>query len=124
MRFYEFAGDDIADRFVIVLKNYIGRAASKKAPSKLNWQGLNSVLKSSGSDITADYETFKSIYDVSPVVQQMVHDFNADGITLKVPGVSEKEPPQDGESSADKVDQMAAGAIDQQMDQYAKGAQA
>ena len=124
MRFYEFAGDDIADRFVIVLKNYIGRAASKKAPATLNWQGLNNVLKASGSDIAADYETFKSIYDISPVVQQMVHDFNADGVTLKVPGVSEKEPPQDGESPEEKVDKMASGAIDQQMDQYSKGAQA
>ena len=55
MRFFEFAGDDEGDRFIMVLRNYIGRAASKKAPSKLNWNGLNQVLSTSGFELTADY---------------------------------------------------------------------
>lgn len=38
MRFFEFGGDAgvEVDRFIMVLRNFIGRAASKKAPSKLN----------------------------------------------------------------------------------------
>jgi hypothetical protein len=46
MRFFEFGGNSgvEVDRFVIVLRNYIGRAASQKAPAKLNWNGLNKVL--------------------------------------------------------------------------------
>ena len=122
MRFYEFSGGENTDKLVVILRNYIGRAASKKAPANLNWNGLNSILKQSGAELTADYETFKAIYDSNPVIQKLVHDFNANGVELNVPGVSEKEPEQDGESSAEKVDKMAAGAIDQQMDQYSKGA--
>ena len=48
MRFFEFTGDDEGDRLIVVLRNYIGRAASKKAPAKLNWNGLNKILSSSG----------------------------------------------------------------------------
>ncbi len=86
MRFFEFGSEDYGDRLVIILRNYIGRAASKKAPSKLNWAGLNQVLQSNGFELAADYETFKSIYDSNPAVQAMVKNFNDDSIELKVPG--------------------------------------
>ena len=126
MRFFEFAEfDDNANRLVMILKNYVGRAASKKTPAKLNWAGLNQVLKSSGFEMAADYETFKSLYDMSPVIQNLVSNFDADGITLNVPGAPDDiQSPQDGKSSAEKVDKMAASAVDGQLDQYNKGAQA
>jgi hypothetical protein len=118
MRFYEFAGIESTDKLIIVLKNYIGRAASKKSPAKLNWNGLNQVLKSSGAEVTADYETFKAIYDSNPVIQSIVKDFNADGVELKVPGTPDsEEPTQDGETSQDKVDQTAASAAPAQVAQ-------
>lgn len=118
MRFYEFAGNESSDKLIVVLKNYIGRAASKKSPAKLNWNGLNQVLKSSGAEITADYETFKAIYDSNPVIQSLVKDFNADGVELKVPGAPDsEEPTQDGETSQDKVDQAAASAAPAQVAQ-------
>lgn len=122
MRFFEFEPVDNSggDRLLMVLRNYIGRAASQKAPSKLNWNGLNAVLKSSGFELGADYETFKAMYDGSPALQNIVHDFNADGVTLKVPGVSEKEPPQDGESSAEKIDQIASSNAAKQVAQDQK----
>jgi hypothetical protein len=122
MRFFEFDKVDNSggDRLLMVLRNYIGRASSKKAPSKLNWGGLNTVLKASGFELGADYETFKAMYDGSPALQNIVHDFNADGVTLKVPGVSEKEPQQDGKSSADKIDKMASSAAAKQVAQNQK----
>jgi hypothetical protein len=114
MRFFEFAGDDTGDKFVMVLRNYIGRAASKKAPAKLNWIGLNKVLATNGFELTADYETFKAIYDSSPAMQSMIKDFNQDGIELNVPGAPEEAPkgsgtaqPQDSQAA---VDQTAASA--------------
>lgn len=114
MRFFEFgnsSGADNIDRFVVILKNIIGRSSSKKAPSKLNWASLNKMVKVSGSELTADYETFKSIYDSSPIVQQLVKNFNADGVELNVPGAPDaEEPTQDGQSSQEKVDQAAASA--------------
>jgi hypothetical protein len=119
MRFFEFAGDDEGDKLVIVLKNYIGRSASKKAPAKLNWAGLNQVLKSNGFELAADYETFKSIYDSSPVIQTLVKNFNADGIELNVPGAPDEEPKGDGtqtpQDSQAAVDKIAASAAPQQL---------
>lgn len=121
MRFFEFAGDNEGDRFVMVLRNYIGRAASKKAPAKLNWNGLNKVLSTNGFELTADYETFKAMYDSVPTIQQMVKNFDADGIELNVPGAPEEEPKGDGtETAADSqaaVDKIAASAAPQQLAQ-------
>lgn len=113
MRFFEFAGNDAAEKFVVVLRNYIGRAASKKAPAKLNWNGLQQVLKTNGFEMTADYETFKAMYDASPTIQAMVKNFNDRGVELKVPGApdADKEPTQGtGQTSQDAVDQTAATA--------------
>lgn len=125
MRFFEFAGDNNVDKFVVVLKNFIGRSSSKGAPAKLNWNGLTQILRSTGAEVTADYETFKAIYDSSPQIQAMVHDFNADGVTLKVPGAPDNpEKPQDGETSQEKVDQMAASAAPQQLAQQTASPQA
>jgi hypothetical protein len=121
MRFFEFSGDDEGDRFVMVLRNYIGRAASKKAPAKLNWNGLNKVLATNGFELTADYETFKAMYDSIPTIQQMVKNFNDDGIELNVPGAPDEEPTGDGtQTPADSqaaVDKIAASAAPQQLAQ-------
>ncbi len=121
MRFFEFAGDDAGDKLVIVLRNYIGRAASKKAPAKLNWNGLQQVLRTNGFEMAADYETFKAIYDGSPAIQAMVKNFNDEGIELKVPGAPDEEPNGDGtqspEDSQAAVDKAAASAAPQQLAQ-------
>jgi hypothetical protein len=114
MRFFEFSGDDEGDRLIVVLRNYIGRAASKKTPAKLNWNGLNNILTSSGFEVSADYETFKAMYDGSPALQKMVKNFNDDGVELNVPGAPTEEPKGDGtQAPADSqaaVDQTAASA--------------
>jgi hypothetical protein len=121
MRFFEFQGDDTGDKLVIVLRNYIGRAASKKAPAKLNWNGLQQVLKTNGFEMAADYETFKAIYDGSPAIQAMVKNFNDEGIELNVPGAPDEEPKGNGtqspEDSQAAVDKAAASAAPQQLAQ-------
>ncbi len=116
MRFFEFDGSAEVDRFLMVLRNYIGRAASKKAPANLNWAGLNKVLKTSGYELTADYETFKAMYDSSPAIQKMVKNFNANGIELNVPGAPDDiQSPNGGQNSQAAVDQIAASAAPQQL---------
>lgn len=123
MRFFEFNDSaNETDKFLMVLRNYIGRAASKKSPAKLNWNGLNQVLKTNGFELTADYETFKAMYDSSPALQAMIKNFNQDGLELNVPGApesdSEKEPDQgQGQDSQAAVDQAAAGAAAGQLAQ-------
>ena len=37
MRLKEFGGAHELDRFIVVLKNLIGRAASKREPAQFNW---------------------------------------------------------------------------------------
>lgn len=119
MRFFEFSGEDAGvDKFVMILRNYIGRAASQKAPSKLNWNGLGRVAKAMGFEFAADYETFKSMYDSNPTIQGMVKNFNADGIELNVPGAPDDQtqsPQNSGETSQDAVDKMAASAAPKQL---------
>jgi len=120
MRFFEFKGDDVTDKLIIVLKNYIGRASSKKTPAKLNWAGLNHIFNTAGIELAADYETFKSMYDSNPVIQGLVSNFNSDGIELKVPGAEDDQtqsPVNSGETSQDAVDKAAASAAPQQLAQ-------
>lgn len=111
------------DKFVMVLKNFIGRSASKKQPAKLNWASLQKIASDSGFEIGADYETFKSIYDSSPIIQNLVKNFNADGVELNVPGAAEpgdaeaQSPVKSGETSQDAVDKIAASAAPQQLAQ-------
>ena len=121
MRIFEVIDNDNIERFVIVLRNFIGRAASKKTPARLNWSGLNQLSKSSGVELAADYETFKSMYDSNPVLQNLVKNFNDRGIELNVPGAPDEEPKGDGTAqpadSQAAVDKIAAGAAPQQLAQ-------
>ncbi len=120
MRFFEFTGtDETIDKYVILLKNIIGRAEMKKSPAKMNWAGLSNLALKNKIQLAADYETFKAIYDSSPAIQSLVKNFNADGIELDVPGAPDAAPqsPQSDQSSQDAVDQTAASAAPQQLSQ-------
>jgi hypothetical protein len=103
----------------MILKNFIGRAASKKQAAKLNWSALQKIATDSGFEMGADYETFKSMYDSSPVIQGLVKNFNADGIELNVPGTDKdtETPVSQGQTSQDAVDKIAAGAAAQNLTQ-------
>jgi hypothetical protein len=119
MRIFEFAGDDNLDKFVVLLKNFIGRNASKKTPAKYNWASINRLAGSSGIELMADYETFKSIYDSSPQLQMLVKNFNANGLELNVPGAPDSAETPDGtaqpQDSQAAVDKMAASAAPKQL---------
>ena len=119
MRFFEFSGDENLEKFIIVLKNFIGRSSSKKTPAKLNWNGLNQISKASGIELAADYETFKSMYDNSPALQSLVKNFNDKGIELNVPGAPDSQETQSGTQDAtdsqNAVDKIAASAAPQQL---------
>ena len=112
MRFFEFAS---SDKFILVIKNFIGRAQSKKQPAKLNWATLNSLLATVGEE-AMDYETFKAMYDSNPPLQPLIANFNADGIELKVPGVAKApEQGQSQETPQDQVAQQAASVAQNQI---------
>jgi hypothetical protein len=112
MRFFEFAS---SDKFILVIKNFIGRAQSKNQPAKLNWATLNSLLAKVGEE-AMDYETFKAMYDANPPLHPLIANFNADGIELKVPGVAkEPEQGQSQETPQDQVAQQAASVAQNQI---------
>jgi DNA-binding phage protein len=119
MRIFEFAGDDNLDKFIVVLKNFVGRYSSKGQSAKLNWQALDKIARSSGIELMTDYETFKSMYDSSPQLQTIVKNFNADGLELNVPGAKDEQPKGDGtaqpQDSQAAVDKIAASAAPQQL---------
>lgn len=119
MRIFEVVENDNLEKFIIVLRNFVGRASSKKTPAKLNWNGLNQLSKSSGIELAADYETFKSMYDSSAALQSLVKNFNDRGIELNVPGAPNEQPKGDGtaqpQDSQAAVDKMAASAAPQQL---------
>jgi hypothetical protein len=120
MRFFEFQGDDNAgiDKFVISLRNYIGRAASKRASSTLNWSAVAQIAKDTGFEFLADpnqaLSTFKQLSTQYPILQNLVTTADETGITLKVPGApDDTESPQQtgtGQTSQDVVDQTASSA--------------
>lgn len=120
MRFFEFSDAGI-DKFIIILKNFIGRASSKKEPAKLNWASLSKVAADAGFEMGADYETFKSMYDGNPILQQLVKNFDADGVELAVPGTGKagekdsQSPVKKDQTSQDAVDKIAASAAPQQL---------
>lgn len=105
MRFFEFAG---SDKFILVIKNFIGRAQSKKQPAKLNWATLTNLLHQVGEE-AMDYETFKAMYDGNPSIQPLIANFDANGIELNVPGVSGGEEDGGGAAAPTQTPQDAVG---------------
>ena len=94
--------------------------ATTKATDLL-WFYATILVGTSGFELTADYETFKAMYDGSPAIQAMVKNFNERGIELNVPGAPEEQPKGDGtQTPADSqaaVDQTAASAAAGQLAQ-------
>ena len=115
MRYFEFSlNESYKDDFITILRNYRGRAASKKIPAKYNWATIEKITKS-----RIDYETFKKLYDTNPDLQAIVRDFNERGIELDVPGAESKSPAASGaespQASQAAVDQAAASAAPNQL---------
>jgi hypothetical protein len=118
MRFFEFQGSGAGiDKFIMALRNHIGRASSKKSPAKLNWNAISSMSKAYGFEFAADYETFKSMYDSNPALQSLVKNFNDDGIELNVPGAPDDKNPPGTQDSGEEVEKIASSAAPKQLAQ-------
>jgi hypothetical protein len=138
MRFYEIIaedlGDDGLDKFVTVLKNFLGRSTSKRQPAFLNWEAIATIADNVNFEMLSNpdngFETFKQLYDGDPKakskLEPIIKDFNENGVELDVPGVKnpgETPEPDNSESPADAVAATAAGAVDQQISQNQQGVQ-
>jgi hypothetical protein len=115
MRFFEFdgvGGTDV-DRLRLLFNTLIGQASSKKQAAKYNWAAISALYKG-----PLTHKTFSAIYNATPGIQGLVHDYNEDGIELNVPGAPDAEKPQTNvdQSKAD-VNKIAAGAAAGQLAQ-------
>jgi len=114
MRFFEFdgVGGDV-DKLRVLFNNLIGRATSKKQAAKYNWAAISALYKG-----PLTYQSFKAIYDSTPSIQGLIHDYNQDGIELNVPGAPDADKPQTNlDQSKAEVDKIAAGAAAKQLAQ-------
>lgn len=127
MRFFEFQGDDAnIDKFINSLRNFVGRASSKKTPATMNWNAVAQLGKDTGFQMGSDYETFKQMYNQYPIIQSLVSDFDENGITLKVPGApsqndAEQVPQHGQETSQDIVGRIADANAEKQLSKSQTG---
>lgn len=122
MRFFEFSDTNAGiDKFINALRNHIGRAASKKSPAKLNWQTIAGISNSTGFEFSADYETFKTIYDSNPALQTMIKDFNDRGVELMVPGLPEEPNTSGTKEPEDEIGRIADANAAKQLSQNQQG---
>lgn len=115
MRFFEFANTNSGlDKFILILKTEISNYSKRRSRGILNWPTVSKLAKRAGFEFLSDpytsFETFTELYDSTPMLQELVTDFNQNSITLNVPGEPGEEEPTDSEDSQANVDKIAAGA--------------
>ena len=57
------------------------RADSKGQPAFLSFRAMDRIMQNVGSS-SFSYDGFKQMYDATPGLQDLVKDFNEDGITI------------------------------------------
>lgn len=121
MRLYEFAGDDLLDRLITVIKTIIGRYKSKDSLPSINWHSFSNLISQSGLGMSIDYETLKQLHSQYPQLQNLISDFDNKSITFSTGGdhtVGDGE--DDDETSQDVVDKIAASAAPKQLEKGSK----
>lgn len=104
MKIFEI--EDPSSNLVLLLKNLIAQANSQGQTGEYTWQELGNYNQNiEGSPLS--YDSFKTAYDANPeLFQNIVHNYNADGIVLKT---NEKKP-KAGSGDGDSVSKMAKAA--------------
>ena len=120
MRLYEFAGDDLLDRLITVIRTVMGRYKSKDALPTINWHSFSNLISQSGMGMSIDYETLKQLHDQYPQLQQLISDFDNKTITFASTGANNTADSDSDETSQDVVDKIAASAAPKQLDKGLK----
>ena len=114
MRFQEFQTTDkeLESALVNTLTNMRGNADDKDSTAQISFDALDTVMKNTGYP-TFNYNLFKTIYDKSETLKNVVDDFDQEKIVLKTEKQAEKDPSMDfdDQGSTDKVKQMAKSAM-------------
>jgi len=114
MLFAEFqnTNKELESALMNTLTNMRGDADDRDATSEISFDALDSIMKNTGYP-TFSYNLFKTIYDSSETLKNVVDDFDQEKIVLKTEKQAEKDPAMDfdGQGSTDKVKQMAKSAM-------------
>ena len=100
--------DSSASDLVLLLRNLVSQANSQQQSSYLSWAALNNLMQNVGKE-QFDYDSFKSTYDENPVIQNLIHKFDAKGVELKTQKTTPKKAETGKkESSISKMAKSAA----------------
>lgn len=115
MRYSEFINSSNAElESVIVntLTNLRGDADDSEQTSEVSFDALQQIIQNTGYS-TFNYNLFKSLYDQSQALKNIVNDFNQEKVILKTNKQAEKDPEMnfDNQGTTDKVKQMAQRAL-------------
>lgn len=97
----------VSNNLVLLLRNLVAQANSKQQPSFLNWAALNNLMQNVG-DEQFDYDSFKTQYDSSPMIQKLVFKFDDRGVELKTYGTDPKR--SQGSEKETSISKMAKNA--------------
>tara|TARA_E500000318_G_scaffold111804_2_gene131847 strand:- start:582 stop:938 length:357 start_codon:yes stop_codon:yes gene_type:complete len=114
MRFTEFKSPDteIESALVNTLTNMRGDADDDKETAEISFPALDQIMKNTGYP-TFNYQLFKTIYDRSDTLKNVVDDFDQEKIIVKTDKQADKDPAMDfdKQGSTDVVKKMAKSAM-------------
>lgn len=94
--------DDTNSDLVLLMRNLVAQANSKKQPSYLSWAALNNLMQNVGEE-QFDYDSFKAAYDANPIIQNLVFQFDNRGVTLKTRATQPKKKEGEQETNISKM---------------------
>ena len=114
MRFNEFQSTDkdLESALVNTLTNMRGDANDDDQTAQISFDALDQLMKNTGYP-TFNYELFKTIFNKSETLKNVVDDFDQEKIVLKTEKQAEKDPAMDfdNQGSTDLVKKMAKSAM-------------
>tara|TARA_E500000318_G_C3511741_1_gene192609 strand:+ start:615 stop:971 length:357 start_codon:yes stop_codon:yes gene_type:complete len=114
MRFQEFKQTDkeLESALVNTLTNMRGDANDDQDTATISFPALDQIMKNTGYP-TFNYDLFKTIYDNSETLKNVVDDFDQEKIVVKTSKEAEKDAPMDfdNQGSTDTVKKMAKSAM-------------
>ena len=114
MRFQEFqsTNKELESALVNTLTNMRGDANDDDQTAQISFDALDQIMKNTGYP-TFNYDLFKTIYDNSQTLKNVVDDFDQEKIVLKTEKQAEKDPAMDFDQrgSTDVVKKMAKSAM-------------
>jgi hypothetical protein len=108
MRLFEVE-DRFTDDLITIVRNLVGRSNEKRAPGKLTYPALSSMLVNLGYG-SMTYEEFRKAYESSEELKQLIQNYTEDGITLKTNIMSASDEEETGRPSGPDVGKMASSA--------------